>query len=308
MGELGAILLAGGRGSRMGGVHKPLLEVGGTTLLDAALGAARDAGCEPIVVVGPADDAHAELTWVREDPPFGGPAAAITAALPLITTPRALVLACDLPHAGDIVRVLRSAVPADDAADGVCLEDATGHRQWLAGIYRTEALRHAAASLPDAGRDASMRSMLGGLAVRIVAASDALAADIDTWDDLQDARQHHARGHHARQNQPRQDARSAVPRTRRTQEEHMSERLPPEALDEWADELRRLFGLGPDDIPIPLILDLARDVAVGVARPAAPLSAFVAGLVAGRAGGTPEQVRRAVAEITSLANGYHEDD
>ena len=88
----------------------------------------------------------------------------------------------------------------------------------------------------------------------------------------------------------------------------MTEHLPPEALDEWADALRRLFGLGADDIPIPAILDLARDVAVGVARPAAPLSAFVAGLVAGRAGGTPEQVRRSVAEITSLAQGWRDDD
>jgi hypothetical protein len=88
----------------------------------------------------------------------------------------------------------------------------------------------------------------------------------------------------------------------------MSERLPPEALDAWADALRELFGLDADDIPIPLILDLARDVAVGVARPAAPLSAFVAGLAAGRAGGSPEQVRKAVSEITSLAGGWDSDD
>jgi hypothetical protein len=88
----------------------------------------------------------------------------------------------------------------------------------------------------------------------------------------------------------------------------MSEHLPPEALDEWADALRRLFGLGPDDIPIPVILDLARDVAVGVARPAAPLSAFVAGLVAGRSGEGSEDVRRVVAEITSLAQEWRDDD
>ncbi|HVL62827.1 MAG TPA: DUF6457 domain-containing protein [Microbacterium sp.] len=87
----------------------------------------------------------------------------------------------------------------------------------------------------------------------------------------------------------------------------MSERLPPEALDAWAEALRELFGLDADDIPIPLILDLARDVAVGVARPAAPLSAFVAGLAAGRAGGSPEQVRKAVSEISSLAGGWDSD-
>lgn len=183
--ELGAILLAGGRGSRMGGVHKPLLEVGGRTLLDAALGAVADAGCQPIVVVGPPDDAHADLTWVREDPPFGGPAAAILAAMPLITAPRVLVLACDLPRVADAVRVL---LEAPEAADGVCLEDAEGRRQWLTGLYRTAALRAAAATMADAGRDASARALLGDLTITAVAASDALAADIDTWDDLNEAR------------------------------------------------------------------------------------------------------------------------
>jgi molybdopterin-guanine dinucleotide biosynthesis protein A len=183
--ELGAILLAGGRGSRMGGVHKPLLEVGGRTLLDAALAAAEGPGCDPIVVVGPSDDAHAGLTWVREDPPFSGPVAAILAALPLIATPRVLVLACDLPSAGDAVRVL---LESPVQGDGACLADVSGRKQWLTGIYRTDALRAAAASIPDAGRDASVRTLLGGLTITAVAASDALAADIDTWDDLNEAR------------------------------------------------------------------------------------------------------------------------
>lgn len=80
--------------------------------------------------------------------------------------------------------------------------------------------------------------------------------------------------------------------------------LPPEALDAWAAALREHFGLAADDLPISLILDLARDVAVGVARPAAPFSAFAAGLVAGRAGGSPDDVRRAVAEITELAKDW----
>lgn len=80
--------------------------------------------------------------------------------------------------------------------------------------------------------------------------------------------------------------------------------LPPEALDEWAAALRERFGLAPEDLSIPLILDLARDVAVGVARPAAPFSAFVAGLVAGRAGGSPADTADAVAAISELAAGW----
>ncbi|NJI60335.1 molybdopterin-guanine dinucleotide biosynthesis protein MobA [Microbacterium oxydans] len=83
-----------------------------------------------------------------------------------------------------------------------------------------------------------------------------------------------------------------------------SRTLPPEALDAWAAELRERFDLGEEDAPVALILDLARDVANGVARPAAPFSAFVAGLVAGRAGGSPDDVRAAVAAIVELANAH----
>lgn len=182
---IGAILLAGGRGSRMGGIHKPLLEVGGTTLLDAALRAARAAGSDPVIVVGPHHDAHAGVTWVREDPPFTGPAAAIVAALPSLTAPWTLVLACDLTRASEVVRVLGA---APRGHDGVCLVDESGRRQWLAGLYRTAALHDAAAAIPDAGRDASVRALLGGLAITEVAASAAVAFDIDTWDDLNTAR------------------------------------------------------------------------------------------------------------------------
>ena len=82
----------------------------------------------------------------------------------------------------------------------------------------------------------------------------------------------------------------------------MSERtLPPESLDAWAAALRERFGLSEEDLPVALILDLARDVATSVARPAAPFSAFAAGLIAGRAGGTPADTAAAVSAITELA-------
>jgi len=194
MSEFGAILLAGGRGSRMGGIRKPLLEVGGRTLLDAAITAARTAGSDPVVGVG--DEAIAlsalarTIIWVREDPPFGGPVAAILAALPLIDAPRTIVLACDLVRVEAAVAALTAAASGED---GVCLEDGAGSRQWLTAIYRTDALRTAAAGVPDAGAGASARSLLGGLSLATVSASgkgagDDLAFDIDTWDDLTEAR------------------------------------------------------------------------------------------------------------------------
>lgn len=190
MNGLGAILLAGGRGSRMGGVRKPLLDVGGVTLLDAAIAAARTAGADPIVLVGPPDDAHADLVWVREDPPYGGPVAAVLTALPLVTAPVTLVLACDLPRVADAVQVLRA---ESFAGDGVCLADPAGRPQWLTGIYRTDALRDAARTIGGGGRDASVRALLGGLTITPIAASADLAADVDTWDDLTEARQAEAR-------------------------------------------------------------------------------------------------------------------
>ncbi|GAA1995652.1 DUF6457 domain-containing protein [Microbacterium pumilum] len=80
-----------------------------------------------------------------------------------------------------------------------------------------------------------------------------------------------------------------------------SRTLPPEALDDWAAALRERFDLGPDDVPVAAVLDLTRVVANGVARPAAPLGAFVAGLVAGRKGADADAVREALAAVGALA-------
>ncbi|GAB2833817.1 DUF6457 domain-containing protein [Microbacterium insulae] len=83
-----------------------------------------------------------------------------------------------------------------------------------------------------------------------------------------------------------------------------SRTLPPEALDAWAAALRERFALADADVPVSAVLDLTRDVANDVARPAAPLGAFVAGLVAGRAGTDPAQVREALDAVAELAAGW----
>ena len=83
-----------------------------------------------------------------------------------------------------------------------------------------------------------------------------------------------------------------------------SRTLPPEALDDWAAALRQHFGLSDEDVPVAAVLDLTRDVANGVARPAAPLGAFVAGLVAGRAGNDPAAVSDALAAVAALAGAW----
>lgn len=194
--SLGAILLAGGRATRMGGAAKPLLEVGGATLLRAAVEAATDAGARPITVVSPALDPLLPVEWVREDPPFGGPAAATVSGL-AAWRDRAdpewtLLLACDLPTVAAATRLLVADLPLLPAdTDGICLGDASSRPQWLIGAYRTGALRRAASALPDSGRNAPVRALLADLAIAVVAGTaggDDLTRDVDTWEDLEGAR------------------------------------------------------------------------------------------------------------------------
>jgi hypothetical protein len=53
-------------------------------------------------------------------------------------------------------------------------------------------------------------------------------------------------------------------------------------LDRWIEAACAELGLTPDEVAVAAVLDLARDVAHGVERPAAPLTAFLLGLAVGR--------------------------
>ncbi len=74
-------------------------------------------------------------------------------------------------------------------------------------------------------------------------------------------------------------------------------------LDDWTTALARELGLD-DAVDTALLLDLARDAAHHVERPAAPLTTFMVGLAAGRAGGSAADVQRAVAAATALATSW----
>jgi hypothetical protein len=54
------------------------------------------------------------------------------------------------------------------------------------------------------------------------------------------------------------------------------------ALDEWTAAACRELGLDPAEANTQPVLDLARDVAHGVLRPGAPVTAYLAGLAVGR--------------------------
>jgi hypothetical protein len=68
-------------------------------------------------------------------------------------------------------------------------------------------------------------------------------------------------------------------------------------LDEWAGQVCGELGLDPAALDARVVLDLARDVAHGVARPAAPLTAYLLGVAVGQ--GRP--LAGSAARISELA-------
>ena len=154
-----AVVLAGGRASRLGGTDKPGLVVGARTLLASVVAAADSAGAQRIVVVGPARPELADrVAFVREDPPESGPVPALRRGLAQVCAPTVAVLAADLPFLrARHLRILLGALPAGSARptrptspagpggplSGVIMVDDGGRRQWLAGCWRTAVLRTA---------------------------------------------------------------------------------------------------------------------------------------------------------------------
>lgn len=71
-------------------------------------------------------------------------------------------------------------------------------------------------------------------------------------------------------------------------------------LSEWTGTVCGELGLESDEVDRDLVLDLARDVAHGVTRPAAPLTTYLLGLAVGRGAISSD----AAARITELAGRW----
>ena len=172
------VVLAGGASRRFGS-DKLAHDLEGLTLLDRAL-AGVPAGL-PVVVVGPVRSVARPVTFVREEPPGGGPGAALIAGLRVALARGAAVVVTlpgDAPDAGSAVPLLLSQLSDRPAVVGV---DPDGREQPLqvaltAGAART--LIEAAG--PTAGAGASVRRMLGVVAPRPVPLGAPAAFDIDT--------------------------------------------------------------------------------------------------------------------------------
>lgn len=187
--RLGAVVLTGGTAARMDGIDKASVEVDGVTLLERALHATMAA--LDTVVVGEQVPTSRPVTFTREDPPHGGPAAGLLAGLDRLRPGLDLVcaLAVDMPRveAGTVAR-LTWAVEADPGADAACLVDAGGRRQPLAAVYRAPALQAARPAAHEDEHGLAMHRLVGGLRVVEVPVVGDEARDVDTWEDLRSFR------------------------------------------------------------------------------------------------------------------------
>lgn len=265
-----AIVLAGGAAKRLGGADKPGVRVGGRSLLDRVLAACE--GATRTVVVGGRRPTVRPVLWAREEPPGGGPVAALDAGMRCVEADTVLVLSADLPFLGKpSVRRLIETLDGT-GREGALLTDAEGRDQPLVAAYRAEPLRRELALL------ATEYGSLPGLPLRLLVQeldlarvdADPLASfDCDTWEDISTARA----------------------RIR----EHGT------VLDEWITAVKDELGIELD-VDTHVLLDLARDAAHGVARPAAPLTTFLVGYAAAKAGRDgPEAVAEAARKAAALA-------
>ncbi|MFJ7942885.1 NTP transferase domain-containing protein [Streptomyces sp. NPDC096354] len=267
-----AIVLAGGAAKRLGGADKPAVRVGGRALLDRVLATCTDAATT--VVVGGRRPTARAVTWTREEPQGGGPLAALDAGVRHTSAECVLVLSADLPFlGGSTVEALLAAAGCADRDGALCV-DQDGRDQPLVAVYRAEPLRRELALL------ATEHGGLAGLPLRLltheldlarVEAGPLASFDCDTWEDIAAARA----------------------RIR----EHGT------VLDEWITAVKNELGIELD-VDTGVLLDLARDAAHGVARPAAPLTTFLVGYAAAKAStgeGGPEAVADAARKAAALA-------
>jgi molybdopterin-guanine dinucleotide biosynthesis protein A len=149
--EITAVILCGGSGTRLGGVEKPLLRVGGRPLVEHVVDAlAPQVG--PVVIGCGRDRAPYEalgLTVVSDVRPGDGPLGGIASVLPSVATEWVLTYPGDAPFA-DASLVARLTPAAE--ASGIAVPRAGGHRQNLTLLMSRSRAQGLAAFYETGGR------------------------------------------------------------------------------------------------------------------------------------------------------------
>jgi molybdopterin-guanine dinucleotide biosynthesis protein A len=186
LGTFDAIIVAGGRATRLGGIDKSALRFQGRTLLQRSLDAVADARRVSVVGFGLELEQSRRVHHTEEIPRWGGPSAAIAAGVHNLRESDSdftVVVAGDIPQVQDAVAALLNALASDSRGDGVVATDLSGRRQHLLSIYRTSSLRAVVASVDVA--NLPVHRLTASLQLRDVQLADELCADVDTPADAQ---------------------------------------------------------------------------------------------------------------------------
>lgn len=129
------VILAGGRGSRMGGEDKGLVPLGGRTMVEHVAGRLRPQVGELLISANRNQERYAALGY-RVVPDlvegYQGPLAGMAAALRAATTPYVVTAPCDSPLIGaDLVARLSRALLAEDADLAVAHDGDRAHPVFL---------------------------------------------------------------------------------------------------------------------------------------------------------------------------------
>jgi molybdopterin-guanine dinucleotide biosynthesis protein A len=172
------VVVAGGRASRFGS-DKLAATLHGTPLLDHLLGSLPEEW--PVVAVGSPRVTPRRVAWTRENPPGGGPLAAIAAGMEHVATELVAVLAGDMPYAGRAVGALVEALhAAPDEVEAAVGTDDDGVANPLLAVYRTRAVQ---TLLPDPAHGLPAKTLLRLTHVTVTVAG-AASRDVDTPADL----------------------------------------------------------------------------------------------------------------------------
>lgn len=184
---LDVIIVAGGRGSRMGGVDKAAVRISGERLIDLLLDEVSllDALQQVAVVSSREITVRPGVKKTAEEPPFSGPVSAIAAGVEELraeAAERTAILAVDAPESATLIPDLLDGL--DDAdADVAVIREAGGRLQPLCAVWNTEALWEALGQLGDTA-DLAVKALIGAAGSVVEVAGTGEERDFDTLADL----------------------------------------------------------------------------------------------------------------------------
>ncbi|MCY1030008.1 molybdenum cofactor guanylyltransferase [Corallococcus sp. BB11-1] len=165
-------ILAGGQGTRLGGVAKGLLTVDGRTVLERLLGLGSSFGDVLLVTNAPAPYARFGPRIVADAVEGRGAPGGVHAALGAARTPWVFAVACDMPFVtGAAARVVLEARARD--VDAVCFER-EGRWEPLLAVYRAALVARWGEALAE---NPSLRQVLSRFRTRTLPESALRAVD-----------------------------------------------------------------------------------------------------------------------------------